>query len=84
MSTDFLSAVIDGLETAGPWAAWWVGVTAAVVVAVAGCRAGAAIARRRRRIPAAPDNQAGRNTADLSTCRRILAATNQPRKETKP
>lgn len=44
----FLSAVIDGIETAGAWAVWWVGVTAGVVVVVAVCRAGAGIARRRR------------------------------------
>ena len=47
MSTDFLSAVIDGLETAGALAVWWVALSAAVVVVVAGCRAQAAIARRR-------------------------------------
>jgi hypothetical protein len=43
----FLSAVIDGIETAGPWAVWWVAVTTAVLVVVAVCRAGAAIGRQR-------------------------------------
>lgn len=36
---------------------------------------------RRRRIPAAPDNQAGTNTSDLWTCRHIANATNHARKE---
>ena len=46
MSADFLSAVITGLETAGPWALRWCGLSAAVVAVVAGCRAAAEIARR--------------------------------------
>ena len=60
-----------------------IAAVAALVIA-AGWRATSTAARRKHRIPAAPDNQGGRNTEDLRTCRRILAATNQPRKETKP
>lgn len=46
MSTDILPAAITGLETAGSWALWWCGLSAAAVAIVAGCRATAEITRR--------------------------------------
>lgn len=41
----------------------------------------ARIRRRTRRIPAAADNQPGRNVADLSTCRHIADQPTASRKE---
>jgi hypothetical protein len=59
---------------------------ALLYVAAAWIAAGAAMAartvwRERRRIPAAPDNQPGHDTAALQTCRHISALSTTSRKE---
>lgn len=65
-------------------AGWFLGQAFALLGLWCGIGAACqAIARHRTRhhVPAAPDNQAGRNTDDLWTCRRVLNATHTARKE---
>ncbi|MFE7233971.1 hypothetical protein ACFVAF_25545 [Streptomyces sp. NPDC057596] len=78
------------LDTA-VWFVWWTLpgflFVAALYVLVGAVQAVTAAVRRyrtRRHVPAAADNQPGTNPELLRDCRRILTASNQPRKEETP
>ncbi|MEU0665716.1 hypothetical protein ABZ508_26520 [Streptomyces lavendulocolor] len=51
---------------------WWIPIAAITPGAVMAARS---LWRERHRIPAAPDNQPGRDDEALDTCRRIPAQT---------